>query len=151
MTSSTGKIIRVTGHLWGTSPVPGEFSAQRSVTRSFDVFFDLRLNKRLSKQWRDWWLETPSSPSWRHCNVLRMQVELRRFILSYENNKGGSFLIVNALSLSAAPDIVSLMHLPLIKMSVFSQTAFLNASQWMKILYFEVCFNGLIDIKSALV
>ena len=34
----------------GNSPVPGEFPAQRSVTRSFDVFFDLRLNKRLSKQ-----------------------------------------------------------------------------------------------------
>ena len=32
------------------SQVPGEFSAQRPVTRSFDVFFDLRLNKRLSKQ-----------------------------------------------------------------------------------------------------
>ena len=29
-----------------TSPVPGEFPAQRPVTRSFDVFFDLRLNKR---------------------------------------------------------------------------------------------------------
>ena len=34
----------------GNSPVPGEFPAQRPVTRSFDVFFDLRLNKRLSKQ-----------------------------------------------------------------------------------------------------
>ena len=32
------------------SPVPGEFPAQRPLTRSFDVFFDLRLNKRLSKQ-----------------------------------------------------------------------------------------------------
>ena len=32
------------------SPVPGEFLAQRPVTRSFDVFFDLRLNKRLNKQ-----------------------------------------------------------------------------------------------------
>ena len=31
------------------SPVPGEFPAQRPVTRSFDVFFDLRRNKRLSK------------------------------------------------------------------------------------------------------
>ena len=31
------------------SPVPGEFPAQRPVTRSFDVFFDLRLNNRLSK------------------------------------------------------------------------------------------------------
>ena len=27
----------------GTSPVSGEFLAQRPVTRSFDVFFDLRL------------------------------------------------------------------------------------------------------------
>ena len=34
----------------GNSPVPGEFPAQRPVTRSFDVFFHLRLNKRLSKQ-----------------------------------------------------------------------------------------------------
>ena len=34
----------------GNSPVPGEFPAQRPVTRGFDVFFDLRLNKRLSKQ-----------------------------------------------------------------------------------------------------
>ena len=34
----------------GNSPFPGEFPAQRPVTRSFDVFFDLRLNKWLSKQ-----------------------------------------------------------------------------------------------------
>ena len=34
----------------GNSPVIGEFSTQRPVTRSFDVFFDLRLNKRLSKK-----------------------------------------------------------------------------------------------------
>ena len=33
----------------GNSPVPGEFPAQRPVTRSFDVFFDLCLNKRLRK------------------------------------------------------------------------------------------------------
>ena len=38
----------------GNSPVPGEFPAQRPVTRSFDIFFDLRLNKRLSKQSRCW-------------------------------------------------------------------------------------------------
>ena len=37
----------------GNSPVPGEFPAQRPVTRSFDVLFDLRLNYWLSKQsWR---------------------------------------------------------------------------------------------------
>ena len=47
---------------------PGEFPAQRSVTRSFDVFFDLRLNKRLSKQPWGWWFETPSWSLWRQCN-----------------------------------------------------------------------------------
>ena len=52
-----------------TCVFPGEFPAQRPVTRSFDVFFDLRLNTRLSKQWWGWWFETPSSPLWRHCNA----------------------------------------------------------------------------------
>ena len=51
------------------SPVPGEFPAQRPVTRIFDVFFDLRLNKRLSKQSWGWWFETLSCSLWRHCNV----------------------------------------------------------------------------------
>ena len=32
----------------GNSPDPGEFHAQRPVTRSFDIFFDLRLNKWLA-------------------------------------------------------------------------------------------------------
>ena len=50
------------------SPIPGEFPAQRPVTRSFDVFFDLRLNKRLSKQSGDWWFETPVWSLWRHRN-----------------------------------------------------------------------------------
>ena len=53
----------------GNSPVPGEFPAQRPVTRSFDVFFDLRLNKRLSKQSWGWWFETLLYPLWRHCNA----------------------------------------------------------------------------------
>ena len=54
----------------GNSPVTGEFSAQRPVTQSFDVFFDLRLNKRLSKQsWWGWWFETLSRPLWRHYNI----------------------------------------------------------------------------------
>ena len=58
-------------HCAGNSPITSEFPSQRPVTRSFDVFFDLRLNKRLSKQSRDWWLETPSRPLWRHSNCLR--------------------------------------------------------------------------------
>ena len=52
----------------GNLPVPSEFSAQRPVTRSFDVLFDLRLIKRLSKQSRGWWFETLSYPLWRHRN-----------------------------------------------------------------------------------
>ena len=72
MTSSNGNIFRVTGHLCGNSPVPGEFHTQRPVTRSFDVYFDLRPNKRLSKQSWSWWFETPSRPFWRHRNVLHL-------------------------------------------------------------------------------
>ena len=52
------------------SPVPGEFPAQRPVTRSFDVFFDLRPNKRLGKQSWSWWFETLSPSLWRHCKDL---------------------------------------------------------------------------------
>ena len=76
MTSSNGRIFRVTGPLCGNSPVTGEFPSQRPVTRSFDVFFDLRLNKRLSKQSWGWWFETPSRPLWRQCNVTQNSVLL---------------------------------------------------------------------------
>ena len=58
----------------GNSPVPGEFPAQRPVTRSFDVFFDLRLNKRLRKQSWGWWFETLSRPLWRQCNVKKHDI-----------------------------------------------------------------------------
>ena len=54
----------------GNSPAPGEFPAQRPVTRSFDVYFDLRLNKRLSKQSRGWWFDALSRPLWRHSNAM---------------------------------------------------------------------------------
>ena len=57
------------------SPFTSEFPAQRSVTRSFDIFFDRRLNKLLSKQSRGWWFETPSRPLWRHFNdIYRLYV-----------------------------------------------------------------------------
>ena len=60
----------------GNSPVTGEFSSQRPVTRSFDVFLDLHLNKLLSKQSRRWWFETPSRSLWRHCNGLETMITL---------------------------------------------------------------------------
>ena len=44
----------------GNSPVTGEFTAQRPVTRSFDVFFDLRLNK-----W-GWWFDGEAGDLRRH-------------------------------------------------------------------------------------
>ena len=69
ITSSNGNFSALLAICAGNSPVPGEFPAQRPVTRSFDVFFDLRLRKRLSKQSRDWWFETLSRPLWRHRNV----------------------------------------------------------------------------------
>ena len=70
MTSSNGNIFRVTGPLCGEFTGPGEFPTQRSVMRSFYVFFVLRLNKRLNKQPWGWWFETPSWSLWRHCNVV---------------------------------------------------------------------------------
>ena len=56
----------------GSSPVAGEFPAQRPVTPSFDVFFELSLKQQLSKQWRRRWFETPLRSLWRHCNWLAM-------------------------------------------------------------------------------
>ena len=48
----------------GNSPVPGEFSAQRPVTQSFDVFFELRLNK--------WWVNNGEAG------------DLRRYLAHYD-------------------------------------------------------------------
>ena len=83
MTSSNGNIFRVTGHLCGEFTGPGEFLAQRPVTRSFDVFFDLRLNKRLRNQSWGWWFETQSRPLWRHCNAYTSQLTTSHLISSW--------------------------------------------------------------------
>ena len=53
----------------GNSPVPGEFPAQKPVTRSFDVFFDLSLSKPLSKQSWGWRFETLPRPLWHDVTV----------------------------------------------------------------------------------
>ena len=84
MQSSNGNIFRVTGHLCGEFTGPGEFPAQRPVTRSFDVFFDLRQNKRLSKLSWGWWFETLSRPLWRRCNgVVELSVILASMTLKW--------------------------------------------------------------------
>ena len=49
------------------SAFSGGFPSQKSVRRSFDVFFDL--NKRLSEQSGRRWSGTSSRSLWRHCNV----------------------------------------------------------------------------------
>ena len=43
MMSLNGNLSTLLALCVGNSLVTGEFSAQKSVTRSFDVFFDLRL------------------------------------------------------------------------------------------------------------
>ena len=68
MTSSYRNIFHVTGPLCGEFTGHGESTAQRPVTRSFDVFFDLGLNKQLSQKSWGWWFETPSRSLWRHSN-----------------------------------------------------------------------------------
>ena len=50
LTSSNGNICALLALCAGNSPVTGEFSSQRPVTRSFDVSLIGALNKRLSKQ-----------------------------------------------------------------------------------------------------
>ena len=67
------------------SPVPGEFSTQRPVTRSFDVYFDMRPNKRLSKQSWGWWFETLSWSLWRHCNGATVCVPQRQWSIPDKN------------------------------------------------------------------
>ena len=52
--------------------VTGEFTTQRSVTRSFDVLFDVRQNKRSRYRW----FESPSR-SWRHCYDKEIAVSLQ--------------------------------------------------------------------------
>ena len=68
MTSSNDNISALLAPSAGNSPVTCEFSSQKPMTRSFDVFFDLGLNKRLNKHFRRWWFETPPCSLLSHCN-----------------------------------------------------------------------------------
>ena len=70
----------------GNSQGTDEFSTQRPVTLSFDVFFDLHLNKRLSKQHWGWWFETPSRTSWRHCNHYTEKYSALQIVEMYKHN-----------------------------------------------------------------
>ena len=118
MTSSNGNIFRITGHLCGEFTGPGEFPAQRPVTRSFGVFFDLR--KRLSKPSWGWWFETLSRPLWRHCNDISYDSPSAVDVTLKDNWKMTSKLAItklqqhttNANRVHNSWDIYVLVHCP---------------------------------------
>ena len=89
MTSSKWKFSALLAICARNSPVPGEFPAQRPVTRSFYIFFDLQPNKQLSKKLWCWWFETPSCPLWRHPNdcCILISTSLKFIPKSSINNK----------------------------------------------------------------
>ena len=70
----------------GSSPVTGEFPAERPVTWSFDIFFDMRLNKRLSKQSWGWRFETLPRPLWRYCNAKHRKEYMRSWLIMIQND-----------------------------------------------------------------
>ena len=88
MTSSNGSIFRVTGHLCGEFTGPGEFPAQRPMTRSFDAFFHVHLNKQLSKQPRGWWFETPPWSLWRQRNGVSPGVRMQPVVADLQEGHG---------------------------------------------------------------
>ena len=75
-------IFRVTGPLCGEFTGPGEFPAQRPVTRSFDVFFDLRPNK-------DWVNNCKAGDLRRHRGHydVNVMIQSRRFETSQDLTK----------------------------------------------------------------
>ena len=83
------------------SPPPGEFPAQRPLTRSFDVYFDLRLNKRLSKQSWGWWFETLPRLFWHHSNESQSFNNIRweSLIELHETNQSLSYLLYSTQSI----------------------------------------------------
>ena len=93
MMSSNGHISALLALCARNSPVTGEFPAQRSVTRSFEVFFDLRLNKQLSKQSWGWWFEMPSRSLWRHCNVIRRSSKAESVSMSWRHHINMDYVV----------------------------------------------------------
>ena len=82
MTSPNGNIFRVTGHLWGNSPVTGK-SPHKGQWREALIFsLIFAWINGWSKPSRRRWFETPSCPLWLHCNVIlcmRLANEKRRY------------------------------------------------------------------------
>ena len=128
----------------GNSPVPGEFPAQRPVTRSFDVFFDLRLNKRLSKQPWGWWFETPAWSLWRHRNDTRaicVQCHVRHIL----NNDVGRH---SCLTVTTSWETSILQKSTWVGSAPYDQTAFWVA--WGRLLW-QTCFMATISVCGDIV
>ena len=112
MTSSNGNIFRVTGPLCGEFTGPGDFPAQRAVTRSFDVFFDLRpIN--------DWVNNRESGDLRRHRGHYDVSVIIQLY----------------------APGAVSISHWDRDKMAAIFQTTFSSAFFWKKMYKFRLRFH----------
>ena len=115
----------------GNSPIPGEFPAQRPVTRSFDVFFDLRLNKQLSKEPWGWWFEKPPCLLRHHCNVVRVtcpigKAPVRSYfeVIKYRGSVNGCMLYVHYSDV-----IMSAMASQITGVSIVYSTICLGADQ----------------------
>ena len=67
----------------GNSPVTGEFSSQRPVARSFDLFFDLRLNNG--------WVNNREAGDWR-----RYRAHNDVTVMKMSNDMSSMLLIVNS-------------------------------------------------------
>ena len=96
----------------GNSPVTGEFPAQRSVTRSFDVFFDLRLNK-------GWINNVEAGDLRRHRTHYDVTVML---------TKPSAELGIDAYSRLS----IALTHWGRVRLDAISQTTFSSAFYWME-------------------
>ena len=119
MTSSNGNIFCVTGLLCGKFTGDRWFPRTKVSDAELGYFFDLHLNKRLIKQWWSWWFETPSRPSWRHCNAwILMKSGIQPQKTNYnktmcinhltECNRGGTALVFgqSQLSLPLKPQVL---------------------------------------------
>ena len=137
----------------GNSPVPGEFPAQRPVTRSFDVFFDLRLNKRLSKQSWGWWFETLSPPLWCHRNVpasFCAKVCVIYVIMQY-SNRLFSHLLIAVLNNSMYAFVCFASYKWSLTRShrvIFHKIFFDVYIQWLKYIWYATLLSFLREVNS---
>ena len=112
----------------GNSPVTGEFSAQRPLTRSFNVFFDLRQNEQLSRGAGD----------------------LRRLRAHYYVRVILWFYCIYMVMEMPCPWVLLLTHWGRDKMDAISQTTFSSVFSWMKMFEFRLQFHWSLFLRVQL-